>query len=155
MRSTNSNLANLVEKVIGAEAAARVNRLLTIPSVFAVWECGWVSRKEMAQALNMVLFHDLLERVPTGRRYTEEVAERGEKVFHDHGALRRLIHLFKYEGIPTLAVPLARLAMRAMPRVFLASLWHLVIARGTAARGSALFLVGRRLGTIGTWLRRK
>ena len=88
MRSTNSNLANLVEKVIGAEAAARVNRLLTIPSVFAVWECGWVSRKEMAQALNMVLFHDLLERVPTGRSYTEEVAERGEKVVHDHGALR-------------------------------------------------------------------
>ena len=88
MRTDNSNLANLVEKVIGADGAALVSRLLTIPAVFGVWECGWVSRKEMAQALNMVLFHDLLMRVPTGLRYTEEVAARGGKVFHDHGALR-------------------------------------------------------------------
>ena len=88
MSTNNSNLANLVEKVIGADGAALVSRLMTIPAVFGVWECGWVSRKEMAQALNMVLFHDLLMRVPTGLRYTEEVAQRGEKVFHDHGALR-------------------------------------------------------------------
>ncbi|EGF31301.1 hypothetical protein IMCC9480_76 [Oxalobacteraceae bacterium IMCC9480] len=88
MSTTNSNLANLVEKVIGADGAARVYRLLTIPAVFASWECGQVSRKEMAQALNMVLFHDLLQRVPSGRRYTEEVAARGDKVWHDHGALR-------------------------------------------------------------------
>lgn len=88
MRTENSNLANLVEKVIGADGAAFVSRLLTIPTAFSIWQCGWVSRKEMAQALNMVLFYDLLMRVPTGRQYTEEVAARGDKVFHDHGALR-------------------------------------------------------------------
>ena len=88
MSTNNSNLANLVEKVIGVEGAALVSRLLTIPAVFGVWECGWVSRKEMAQALNMVLFHDLLMRVPTGLRYAEDVAAAGKKVFHDHGALR-------------------------------------------------------------------
>ena len=84
----NSNLTNLVEKVIGAEACAWVLQLMTVPSSFATWEEEWISRKEMAQALNMVLFHDLLQRVPTGRQYTEEVAARGGKVFHDHGALR-------------------------------------------------------------------
>lgn len=84
----NSNLTNLVEKVIGAEACAWVLQLMTVPSSFAAWEEGWVSRKELAQALNMVLFHDLLQRVPTGRQYTEEVAAKGGKVFHDHGALR-------------------------------------------------------------------
>lgn len=88
MRTDNSNLANLVEKVIGAEGAALVSRLMTMPTIFGVWECGWVSRKEMAQALNMVLFYDLLMRVPTGRAYAEEVAAGGDKVFHDHGALR-------------------------------------------------------------------
>jgi Domain of unknown function (DUF1338) len=83
-----SNLTNLVEKTIGGEACAWVTRLMTIPASFAVWEDERVSRREMAQALNMVLFYDLLQRVPTGRRYTEEVAARGDKVFHDHGALR-------------------------------------------------------------------
>ncbi|WP_425547991.1 DUF1338 domain-containing protein [Actimicrobium antarcticum] len=91
MSTNNTNLANLVEKVIGADGAAQVNRLMTIPALFSNWECGQVSRKEMAQALNMVLFHDLLLRVPTGRRYTEEVAARGGKVFHDHGALRTVL----------------------------------------------------------------
>lgn len=88
MGSHNSNLVNLVEKVIGAEGCAWVVKLMTVPSGFSVWESGWVSRKELAQALNMVLFYDLLMRVPTGRQYTEEVAARGDKVFHDHGALR-------------------------------------------------------------------
>lgn len=84
----NSNLTNLVEKVIGAEACAWVLKLMTVPASFATWEEEWISRKELAQALNMVLFYDLLQRVPTGRQYTEEVAARGGKVFHDHGALR-------------------------------------------------------------------
>ncbi|MFT5534582.1 MAG: hypothetical protein ACI8WM_002533 [Burkholderiaceae bacterium] len=88
MRTDNNNLTNLIEKVIGADGAAQVYRLLAIPTVFSGGEGGQVSRKEMAQALNMVLFHDLLERVPSGRRYTEEVASRGDKVWHDHGALR-------------------------------------------------------------------
>ena len=84
----NSNLTNLVEKVIGTEACAWVLKLMTVPANFATWEEEWVSRRELAQALNMVLFYDLLQRVPTGRLYTEEVAARGGKVFHDHGALR-------------------------------------------------------------------
>lgn len=88
MASHNSNLINLVEKAIGADNASRVMQLMAIPSGFSVWECGWVSRRELAQALNMVLFFDLLARVPSGRLYTEEVAARGGKVFHDHGALR-------------------------------------------------------------------
>lgn len=88
MGSHNSNLLNLVEKNIGVHGARWVSRLMTMPTGFSVWESDWVSRKEMAQALNMVLFHDLLMRVPTGRLYTEEVAARGGKVFHDHGALR-------------------------------------------------------------------
>ncbi len=88
MGSHQSNLFNLVEQTIGPDNTEWVMRLMTIPSGFSVWECGWVWRKELAQALNMVLFFDLLSRVPTGRMYTEEVAARGGKVFHDHGALR-------------------------------------------------------------------
>lgn len=88
MGAQDSNLMNLVEKVLGADRTASVVRLMAIPAGFAIWESGWVARKEMAQALNMLLFADLLQRVPSGRRYTEEVAAQGGKVFHDHGALR-------------------------------------------------------------------
>ena len=88
MSAQGSNLNNLVEHVIGVEAATRVAQLMKVPSVFSIWECGWVSRKEIAQALNMLLFADLLQRVPSGRQYTEEVAAQGGKVMHDHGALR-------------------------------------------------------------------
>nr|WP_255581582.1 DUF1338 domain-containing protein [Cupriavidus sp. AU9028] len=47
-----------------------------------------VSRAEIAQALNMVLFAGILERVPTGMAYTRDVIEAGGKVVFDHGALR-------------------------------------------------------------------
>ncbi|MFA9274201.1 MAG: DUF1338 domain-containing protein [Candidatus Aquirickettsiella gammari] len=55
---------------------------------FRMWEEGVVSRAELAQALNMLLFAGILDRVPTGRVYTQELSARGEKVMLDHGALR-------------------------------------------------------------------
>ncbi len=47
-----------------------------------------VPRAVIAQALNLLLFKDLLARVPTGRRYVAECVARGRKVVFDHGALR-------------------------------------------------------------------
>src|SRR5438445_6085705 len=82
----NSNLVNLVEKVIGVKGASRVIERMTIPRGFAIWESDWASRKELAQALNMVLFFDWLMRVPARRQYTEQGAARGGRIFHEHGA---------------------------------------------------------------------
>jgi PAS domain-containing protein len=42
----------------------------------------------MAYAMNVVLFRDLLERVPEGKAYTEDAAASGRRVFFDHGAVR-------------------------------------------------------------------
>ncbi|MFM8899440.1 MAG: 2-oxoadipate dioxygenase/decarboxylase family protein [Burkholderiales bacterium] len=47
-----------------------------------------VSRAEMAQALNMVLFHDLQQRVPEGLAYVQDVVSGGGQITLDHGALR-------------------------------------------------------------------
>ena len=47
-----------------------------------------VSRSELAQALNMALFAGVLDRVPSGKAYTMDVAASGGKVMLDHGALR-------------------------------------------------------------------
>lgn len=47
-----------------------------------------VSRAVLAKALNLLLFRDLLGRVPSGRRYVEECVAQGGKIVFDHGALR-------------------------------------------------------------------
>lgn len=47
-----------------------------------------VSRTAVAQALNLLLFRDLLARVPTGQRYVAECMAEGRQVVFDHGALR-------------------------------------------------------------------
>lgn len=47
-----------------------------------------VSRAVMAQALNMVLFDDLLRRAPDAQAYADDGLRDGQRVVHDHGALR-------------------------------------------------------------------
>jgi hypothetical protein len=48
------------------------------------------SRRQVAMALNIALFADLLIRVPTAAAYVAGVVDRGEKVHFDHGALRTI-----------------------------------------------------------------
>jgi hypothetical protein len=47
-----------------------------------------VSRAVVTAALNLLLFRDLLTRVPTGRRYVAESVSRSRPIVFDHGALR-------------------------------------------------------------------
>lgn len=84
----NANLQALLSKQIGAQAAADLLSLMHISPKFRLWQDGLVSRAELAQALNMVLFAGILDRVPTGKAYTNDVAASGGKVVFDHGALR-------------------------------------------------------------------
>jgi hypothetical protein len=42
----------------------------------------------VAQALNVLLFEDLLRRVPAAARYAERAAAEGRTILHDHGAVR-------------------------------------------------------------------
>jgi len=48
------------------------------------------SRAHVAMALNMLLFADLLARVPTAATFVASVAARGESIQFDHGALRTI-----------------------------------------------------------------
>lgn len=50
-----------------------------------------VPRAVLAQAMNLVLFADLLERVPAGMQRVSEVARDGKLVHFDHGALRTVV----------------------------------------------------------------
>ncbi len=53
--------------------------------------CGQVSRAELAQALNMILFDDLVQRVPAAQAYTDDAIAAGGRINFDHGALRTVL----------------------------------------------------------------
>ncbi|MFZ6645080.1 DUF1338 domain-containing protein [Undibacterium sp. TJN25] len=84
----NSNLHTLMNSQVGSGKTAELVSLLHISAKFRMWEEGRVSRSELAQVLNMLLFDGILQRVPTGKAYTQDVVARSGKVFLDHGALR-------------------------------------------------------------------
>jgi hypothetical protein len=85
---TNSNVESLLNRLLGEEKTARLFATLNIPAPVQEWEEGVVTRAELAQAMNMALFEDLLERSPNGRDYTNDAIAQGGSVYFDHGALR-------------------------------------------------------------------
>ncbi|MFZ6817373.1 DUF1338 domain-containing protein [Undibacterium sp. Ji22W] len=84
----NHNIKALLMHVLGDVQYQDLVNLMHISPQFRMWEEGVITRAELAQALNMLLFAGILERVPIGRAYTQEVVGRGAKVMLDHGALR-------------------------------------------------------------------
>jgi hypothetical protein len=88
MTNKHSSLVRLLEPQLTAEAVAELlDSLHVLPSLL-MDEGATVSRATLAFALNLLLFKDLLERVPTGRQYVREANRQGRKVVFDHGALR-------------------------------------------------------------------
>jgi len=81
-------LGVLLERLAGAERAEWLLGVLVIPAAVAAERGAQASRVVVAQALNVLLFDDLLARVPAAARYAERAAAAGRKILHDHGAVR-------------------------------------------------------------------
>lgn len=81
-------LQQTLDSLLGEERRERLLRVLTIPAGLLEENGGRISRAGIAQALNMTLFEDLLERVPDAQRYAEDRLRAGTKILHDHGAVR-------------------------------------------------------------------
>lgn len=81
-------LPGLLEQVIGEERANRLFQVLVIPEPLLRETGPHISRAAIAQALNMLLFEDLLNRVPDAKAYAEDRLRDGKKIMHDHGAVR-------------------------------------------------------------------
>lgn len=82
----------LLHRILGgnAEGAARADALLSLlvlpPAL--LHDGDRVSRACFAQVLNMLLFDDLVRRVPAATAYVADRVARAETVLHDHGAVR-------------------------------------------------------------------
>jgi len=82
------NISTLLSANLGEARTSHLLSLVSVPDGLPAGTEGRATRAEIAQALNMALFAGILDRVPTGRAYTDDVAAAGGKVVFDHGALR-------------------------------------------------------------------
>ena len=86
-----SQVVGLVEEVLGRARAEALVAALEIDAALLRPPSGRVSRAEVAEALSLLLFDDLLRRVPAGALYVLDRVRRGGKVVHDHGAVRTVL----------------------------------------------------------------
>ena len=85
----NSNLHQLLLSHYGDDALVqRQFARLELPASTLRPAGQDVSRLELAQALNMLLFEQLLQQVATGRDYVADAQRQGVKICFDHGAVR-------------------------------------------------------------------
>jgi hypothetical protein len=88
MSTDTSVLRETLTKLIGSDRTDKLFKVLVIHPEIAADPGPQVSRAAVAQALNMLLFEDLLARVPAAKTYVEHCLRDGKTVMHDHGAVR-------------------------------------------------------------------
>ncbi|MFJ3482892.1 DUF1338 domain-containing protein [Pseudomonas sp. NPDC090202] len=83
-------LFSLVAGTVGQPAADWLRQRVEVPQALQdfSWSEDAIHRVWLAEALNLCLFHKLVEAVPDGLRYVDEQFESGRKVVFDHGAIR-------------------------------------------------------------------
>ena len=85
---TETNLQALLADTVGCRRAAHLTTAIATPEALRRPPAEQVSRAEIAMALAILLFEDLLQRVPMARAYLEENVQNGQALIFDHGALR-------------------------------------------------------------------
>lgn len=86
-----SSAIELVASIIGQQAPEMLDTLdMDIP-LAQTGTSGRVTRVGFAAALNIALFDNLLQRVPTGAAFVADQRARGERIRFDHGALRTIL----------------------------------------------------------------
>jgi hypothetical protein len=95
-------LEEMLTGIVGPDHAARALDRIAIPAAVD-WSRadGRISAAMLAMTLNILLFSDLYDRVPTARRWIDARAEAGSAQWLDHGALRTI----RFPGRGTGALP--------------------------------------------------
>lgn len=83
-----SNLWALLDRVVGTVRTVRLFESLQVHEDLLKPRSESVGRAELAQALNMLLFEDVVRRVPMAGAYVGDAVRQGRKLVFDHGALR-------------------------------------------------------------------
>ncbi|HEY0794789.1 MAG TPA: DUF1338 domain-containing protein [Acidisarcina sp.] len=81
-------LIQVLREVVGRDRAKYLCGALVVHPDLAQDPGPKASRAVIAQALNMLLFNNLMARVPAAAAYVDDCLRDGTKVMHDHGAVR-------------------------------------------------------------------
>ncbi len=87
---TGSTLEATLIRIIGSDRTSRLSNALVLDPALTADAGLRLSRATIAQALNMLLFEDLVDRVPAAKLYMDHCLAHGKKVLHDHGAVRTI-----------------------------------------------------------------
>ena len=87
---TDSNLQQILNRLIGSEKTLMLSNVLVVDEKLNRESEAKASRAVVAQALNMLLFTDLVERVPAAKQYVDHCLAHDRTVMHDHGAVRTI-----------------------------------------------------------------
>jgi hypothetical protein len=98
--TTKSVLQETLTQVAGAKRATALFEVLAVPEGLVEETGTAISRAGIAQVLNMILFDDLLRRVPDAKSYAADCLRDGRKIIHDHGAVRT-VALQGMHGLPS------------------------------------------------------
>lgn len=83
------HLKTLLESCLPIRAVQEIYEQMYVHPGLLTGLAGTVTRAELAQALNMALFHGLVQRVPAAQDYiASDVVGQKRQVVFDHGALR-------------------------------------------------------------------
>ncbi len=91
--STDITVFNIIREIIGGKRVDEFSQTILIPEPLGTFGDENVSRAHIAFSLFLVLYADLLERVPHAQKYFEQKHSEGETIFLDHGAVRTVDHL--------------------------------------------------------------
>lgn len=87
-RSRPEALIALLHRLIGHGRTEALLEWIWIPAPLHAGPEDRLTRSQLAMALNLLLFEELLHRVPWAQAYVLDQAAGGRKIIHDHGALR-------------------------------------------------------------------
>lgn len=83
-------LQTTLDCLIGPQRTEQLFKVLVINPSLIEDSGPRISRAKLAQALNMLLFEDLIERVPAAKIYVGQCLRNGKTILHDHGAVRTI-----------------------------------------------------------------
>lgn len=83
-----SALWALLDRVVGTVRTVRLFEALQVHATLLRPRGPSMSRAELAQALTMLLFEDVVRRVPMAAAYVGDALRAGRRLVFDHGALR-------------------------------------------------------------------
>jgi hypothetical protein len=83
-----ATLFRLLREHLSPEATSELLDAVKITPALAAEKGDICSRAALAQALNLLLFADLIKRVPTAKDYFDDVVAADGRLMLDHGALR-------------------------------------------------------------------